>query len=333
MEIHAHAAMQSGEALQPWLYNSGPLGPQEVIVGIESCGVCWSDLDMIDDNRGLSTYPLVPGHEVVGHIEELGSEVHHLKAGDRVGIGWWRGACLRCDMCLSGRENLCKNRKPTIVAGKGGFADAMVIDSNFAYPWPEGIDAVKGAPLLCAGHAVFGAMTTAGLSSRQEIGVIGVGGLGHLAIQFAAKQGNRVTAFTHSEDKAQLAAEMGAHDVVVLKPGEQPHAPRQLDILLSTAPANLDFNSWIDLLAPDGTLAFSSKPPKDIQVDVGKLMAWRRRILANPTGGRILMREMLKAADRYGIEPIVERFKFDQVNKALDRVRKNEVRHRAVLVR
>jgi uncharacterized zinc-type alcohol dehydrogenase-like protein len=331
MKIHAHAALHRGKHLQPWTYNSDELQPHQVLVQVQSCGVCWSDIDMIDDNRGSSEYPLVPGHEIVGEVIETGSSVTHHRSGDPVGIGWWRSACLRCEMCLSGRENLCPQRKGTIVHGKGGFAGALIVDDAFAYPWLDGLDPVRGAPLLCAGHAVFGALSTAGMTSRQEIGVIGVGGLGHLAIQFAAAQGNRVTAFTHSPDKADTAAHLGAHDVVVLGSDEPPHAPRKLDILLSTAPTNLDFNAWIELLGPDGVLAFSSNPPEPIELNVGALMVWRRRILGNPTGGRSMMVNMLQSADRYGIEPIVETYSMADVNKALSSVRENTVRHRAVL--
>ena len=332
MKIHAHAAMARAEELKPWTYDAEGPTPQEVIVEVESCGVCWSDVDMIDNNRGLSNYPLVPGHEVVGRVVETGTEVHGPKKGDRVGIGWWRGACLECEMCLSGRENLCSERKATIVNGYGGFADHIVVDSHFAYRWPENLDPIKGAPLLCAGHAVFGALTTAGMTSRQEIGIIGFGGLGHIAVQFAAAQGNRVTVFTHSDDKANAAVSLGAHEVVVVKPGETPKVRKPLNILLTTAPANLNFNEYLDLLAPDGVLAFSSKPPKPIELDVNRLMGWRRRMLGNPTGGRSMMVQMLAAADRYGIEPIVETFPMAQANEAIAKIRANTIRHRGVLI-
>lgn len=332
MNVHAHAAMERGARLEPWQYEQGDLAPQQVRVQVKACGVCWSDIDMIDDNRGLSSYPLVPGHEVVGLVDEVGSEVHHLKPGDRVGIGWQRSADLTCEECLGGNENLCENRRFTIVHGHGGFADHIILDGNFVYAWPDGLDPVKSAPLLCAGHAVYGALTAAGMSSGQEIGIVGMGGLGHLAIQYASKLGNRVTVFTSTPEKGDEAVKLGAHDVVVTD-REDFQAPRKLDILHNTAPANLDWDRYLAQLGPDGTFVFSSNPPEPWNLTLGKLMAWRQRVMGNPTGGRALMREMLRIADQYEIEPVVETHPMEKVNDVLDRLRSHDVRYRAVLTR
>lgn len=331
--IDAYAAKEAGARLEPWQYEQGRLGAHDIRAKVHACGVCHSDLHIIDDDWGVSRYPLVPGHEVVGIVDEVGGEVHHLKPGDKVGIGWQRYSCGHCQQCLSGNQNLCAEYQATIVHGYGGFADMLVVNARFAYPWPKGLDDVKAAPLLCAGQTVYSALRHGGMTTAGSIGVIGVGGLGHLAIQFAAKLGNRVTAITTSEDKADFAAELGAHDSVVSLGPKAPKVPRKFDILLNTAPADLDWPSHLNLLAPDGTLVFVAKPPSNFSVPVGMLLGGRRRVMGSPIGGRPMMVEMLKTADRYGIEPVVETSPMDQVNDVLDRLRENKVRYRAVLTR
>ncbi len=331
MLVKAQAALQRGAALLPWSYTPAPLGAHECLIEVKACGICHSDIHMIDNDWGMANYPVVPGHEVVGEVRELGPEVHHLRRGQRVGVGWQRSACLQCPDCLKGNENLCNENRAVIVHGYGGFADHVVVDSRFAFPLPDELSSDTAGPLLCGGITVYAALRTAGMGSGQRIGVIGIGGLGHLAVQFAARLGNRVTLFTTSADKAELAARLGVHEVVVTKSGEPPRATKPLDILLSTAPANLDWAAYLNLLDSDGTLALVGVPSEPLTVPLWPLLLKRRRILASPIGGRARMTEMLHTAADFGIEPIVERFAMADVNTALQRVRSNAVRYRAVL--
>jgi len=331
MDIHAYAAHKRGAKLEPWQYEAGDLGPYDVRVKILACGVCHSDIHVLDNDWGNSHYPLVPGHEIVGMVDEAGSMVTHLKTGDPVGIGWQRSSCLQCDECLEGNENLCSESKAIIIHGHGGFADMIVTDARFAFKWPSNLDPVKSSPLLCAGITVYSALRHAGMTSGQDIGVIGVGGLGHLAVQFAARMGNRVTVFTTSEDKAQFALTMGAREAVVLEKGEPPIAPFPLDILMNTAPAPLDWGAFIHQIRPDGTLTFVGNPGKNLDIPVGLLLGKRRRVMGSPIGGRRIMREMLHVADTFGIEPVTEVFPMEKVNDAIQKVRDNTVRYRAVL--
>jgi len=295
------------------------------------CGLCHSDIHMIDNDWRMAHYPLVPGHELVGEVVELGAGIAHLKVGQRVGVGWQRSACLQCPECLRGAENLCSENKGTITDGYGGFADHIQVDARFCFPLPDGIASVAAGPLLCGGVTVYSGLRHAGMTSGQEIGVVGVGGLGHLAIQFASRLGNRVTALTSSANKIEIAVKLGAHEAIVYHDAPTRKPARPFDILISTAALNLDWPAFIDLLGPDGTLVFVGIPPKPFMFNPGLLLQKRRRIMASPIGGRAVVMETLKVADRFGIEPMVERFPLRDVNKAIDRVRGNLVRFRAVV--
>ena len=179
-----------------------------MLLKVESCGLCHSDIHVMDNDWGGPTYPVVPGHEAVGTVVEVGPLVSHLTPGDRVGVGWQSGACLHCRDCLRGNAQMCEvDNRATILHQYGGFGDHMTVDSHFAFPIPDGLPSEAAGPLLCGGITVYSGLRHAGMTGGQEIGVIGIGGLGHLAVQFAAKLGNRVTVFTSSPDKAEFAAQ------------------------------------------------------------------------------------------------------------------------------
>ena len=330
MKVKAMAAASRGADLAPWQYETPSLGPHDCIIKVRACGLCHTDVHVIDgalDPR----YPMVPGHEAVGEVVDKGSQVAHLKVGDRVGVGWQRSACLQCPDCLRGDENLCAKNQSVIVNGYGGFGDHLFMDSRFCFLLPAGISTEAGGPLLCGGVTVYSALKHAGMSGGQEVGVIGVGGLGHMAVQFASKLGNRVTVFTTSADKADFAGRIGAHETVVVRQGEKPAAKRPLDILLSTVPASLDWNAYLGLLGSDGTLSTVGLLTEPISVQPFLLMLGRRRLTGSVIGGRAILTEMLEVADRFGVAPIVESFPLSEVNKAIRKVRDNTIRFRAVL--
>lgn len=333
----ALAAMEKGAPLTRWEFDCGPLKTQECRVKVLACGLCHSDVHCIDDDWKVSRYPLVPGHEVVGEVVEIGVSVDNLKIGDRVGISWQCASCGLCRDCLRGNENLCDANKGLIVDGYGGFADFVQLDARWAFPLPENLETNLAGPLLCAGVTTYASLRDAGMSSGQRIGVVGIGGLGHLAVQFAAKLGNHVTAFTTSEDKAVFARELGAHEAVVLpRDGQFPAPPapeKRLDILLITATADLDWAGALEWLGSDGALSVASVPERDLQIPVFALQNKRRRVTGSNVGSRHVIQETLQIAADYGVKPIVELFPFDAVNEAIERVRENRVRYRAVLVR
>ncbi|AFY67536.1 NAD(P)-dependent alcohol dehydrogenase [Geitlerinema sp. PCC 7407] len=334
MQIQAIAAHEQGAMLRPYTFETESLGSFGCVIKVLACGICHSDLHVIDNDWGTNRYPMVPGHEVIGEVTELGPEVRHLKIGDRVGVGWQASSCMECRYCLRGDENLCDENKGLITDSYGGFADYLQVDARFAFRIPDGIKTEHAGPLLCGGITVYSGLRNAGMTSGQNIGIIGVGGLGHMAVQFASKLGNRVTVYTTSPDKAEFAAKLGAHEALVVpREGALPQPQRPLDIILNTAPASLNWPDYLAHLDADGTLAFVGVPAEPLNIPIWALLGKRRRIMASPIGGRPSINEMLDVSDRYGIEPIVETFSFDQVNEALQKVRDNTVRYRAVLVR
>ena len=332
MQINAFAAYTPGGLLEPFTYDADPPTGQDVLIAVRACGVCHSDIHVLDGEWGAFPYPLVAGHEVVGEVIQAGPLVTHLSVGDRVGVGWQSAACLHCRDCLRGNENLCDAQQATILHRHGGFADHVAVDSRFAFPIPGGISTEVAGPLLCGGLTVYSGLRSAGMGSGQEIGIIGLGGLGHLAVQFAAKLGNRVTVFTTSPDKAEFAARLGAHESVILEPGGKFPAPtRRLNIILDTVPHTLDWEGCLSHLDSDGVLSVVGVPEEPLSIPVLAFQDKRRRIMGSSVGSRADMYEMLALAESYGIAPLVETFPLSRANEALDKVRANTVRYRAVL--
>ncbi len=335
MDIQAMAALRRGAPVSPWRYACPVLGAQDCLVQVKACGLCHSDIHMIDDDWHCTSYPLVPGHEVVGEVIEHGADVTHLPVGTRVGIGWQRAACLTCPDCLRGHENLCSKSRALIGDGYGGFATHVVADSRFCFPVPDGLPTETAGPLLCGGVTVYAALRFAGMTCGQEIGVIGLGGLGHLAVSYAAKLGNRVTVFTTSPGKAALAEQMGASEVVLVgTDGPTQASSRPLAILVHTAPVIGDLNPYLELLDSDGTLTVVGYPMDSLQLSVSldALLLKRRKVTGSCIGGRAMVKETLDIAAQVGIRPLVELFPLTEANRALAKVRENRIRLRAVLM-
>lgn len=329
MKVEALAVRERGADLTPFSYEAeGPRG-NEVLIKVVACGVCSSDLTMMSYG---AKYPMVPGHEVVGEIVEVGSAVRGFKAGDRVGVGWQSGACFECRDCLRGNENLCDRNEPLIQAAYGGFATHLVVDARFTFPIPAGIETRYAGPLLCAGVTVYSALRHAGMTSGQRVGVVGVGGLGHLAVQFASKLANEVTAFTGSSDKAEFASQLGAKEAVIVpRGGAVPGEGRKLDVILVTSSENLDWGSYLSQLDTDGTIVTVAFPHQPMAIPAVPMVLKRRRLMASLIGSRADVVEMLYLADRFGVRPVVETFPMSKASEAVQRVRDNKVRYRAVL--
>ena len=212
--INAYAATEPGGTLEPWEYDPGPLGTTEVEIEVEHCGICHSDISMLNNEWGMSTYPIVPGHEVVGKIGAIGSDVSHLEVGQKVGLGWHSAYCMTCHNCMSGDHNLCRTATATIGGHHGGFADKVRAAAASTIPLPEQLDISKAGPLFCGGITVYNPLKQYNVQPTDRVGVIGIGGLGHLALQFCNAWGCEVTAFTTSDSKRDEALQMGAHDTI-----------------------------------------------------------------------------------------------------------------------
>lgn len=332
MTVNAYAAKEAGAKLEPFQYELDEPGHGEVIVKVTHCGICHSDLSMLDNEWGMTEYPFVPGHEAAGTVEKIGPGVTNLKVGDRVGVGWHSGSCRECSHCLSGDHNLCPQGEGTIVGRHGGFADQVKAQAAFAVKIPDGVDAVSAGPLFCGGITVFNPMVQFGVKPTDRVGVIGIGGLGHMAIAFLNKWGCEVTAFSSSPDKEAEAKSMGAHHFLSSRDGDAlEKAAGSLDYIISTVNVSLDWEKFINCLKPKGRLHVVGAVMEPIPVGAFSLIMPQRSISGSPVGSPATIATMLDFCARHGIKPQTEVFKMSDVNAAMDHLRAGKARYRVVL--
>lgn len=326
------AATAPKAPLERHSYDPGPLGAEEVEIAVEYCGICHSDQSMIDNEWGNARYPFIPGHEVVGTIVRLGEQARGLALGQRVGIGWYKGSCMHCGSCMEGSHQLCRSVKPTIVGSHGGFADRLRSHWAWAVPLPDGLDPALVGPLFCAGSTVFSPLLEFDIKPTDRVGVVGIGGLGHLALRFLNAWGCEVTAFTSSLNKQDEAKRLGAHKVVASTDSAAMKANAgTLDFLLVTASADLDWQALIATLRGKGRLHFVGIVPSAIPVHVFNLIPQQKSLSGSPVGSPSTMATMLEFCARHQILPQVEQFPMSQVNAAIDHLRSGKARYRVVL--
>jgi alcohol/geraniol dehydrogenase (NADP+) len=331
--FHAYAASQPHAALEPFEYDPGDLGPEEVEIQVTHCGICHSDISMLDNDWGMSKFPFVPGHEAAGTVVALGEEAKGLKIGQRVGVGWSAYSCLACPECLSGHHNLCANNIGTIVGRHGGFADRLRVQWTWARPLPDALDPAKAGPLMCGGITVFAPFLQHNLPSTARVGVIGIGGLGHMALQFANKWGCEVHAFTTSDNKEQEARRLGAHHVHNTKrEGELQKIAGSLDLIISTINVPIDVPGLLGALRPRGVLHVVGAILEPMPVPAFGLIMGTKSISGSPTGSPTAIDRMLEFSARHSVAPITETFPMSKVNDALEHLRAGKARYRIVLV-
>jgi len=332
--IKAYAAHEAGGKLVPFEYDPGPLGRNGVELDVEYCGICHSDLSMLNDEWGMSQFPLVPGHEVIGTVNAVGEDVHHILVGDRVGLGWNAGFCGTCEPCLTGDHNMCASGENTIVGRHGGFAEQVRAQAAAVVKLPDGLDAESAGPLFCGGITVFNPLIQLGLEPTARAGVIGIGGLGHMALQFLRAWGCEVTAFTSSDAKKDEALQMGAHRIVNSRDADALAAEAgRFDLVLSTVNVKLDWNAYMATLKPRGHLHLVGATMEPLDLSAFPLIMGQRSVSGSPVGSPALIARMLEFAVRHGIKPVIETFPLAEVNEALDRLRSGQARYRIVLVR
>jgi uncharacterized zinc-type alcohol dehydrogenase-like protein len=325
MKVQAYAAMEKGGALVHYSYEARAPGPFDIVIRISHCGFCHTDLHYILGEHYPSRYPLVPGHEIVGEVEAAGSMMKH-RLGQRVGVGYQYSSCLECYYCLRGKEHLCEKKRATVLSG-GGFADRIVADGRFAFEIPSAMRSEHASPLLCAGLTVYKTLRNAGVTPDDRVGVSGIGGLGHLAISFAAAMGCEVTAFSHSPEKEEDAISLGARHFMSLDQAGK----ESIDILLVTSSSRLDAEKALGLLRKEGRMAVLSRGAEDMIVPAGSLMYGERWMGGSITGSRADMIEMLAFAERHAIRPLVEIMPMAKCNEAMERMKANQARYRIVL--
>jgi uncharacterized zinc-type alcohol dehydrogenase-like protein len=332
--IKAYAAHEAGGKLVPFEYDPGPLGRRDVELDVEYCGICHSDLSMLNDEWGMSQFPLVPGHEIIGTVNAVGEDVEHIRVGDRVGLGWHAGFCGICEPCLTGDQNMCSTGEGTIVGRHGGFAEQVRAQAAAVVKLPDGLDAESAGPLFCGGITVFNPLIQFGLKPTARTGVIGIGGLGHMALQFLRAWGCEVTAFTSSEAKKNEALKMGAHRTVNSRDADALAAEAgRFDLVMSTVNVKLDWNAYIATLKPRGRLHLVGATTEPLDLGAFPLIMGQRSVSGSPVGSPAMIAQMLEFATRNGIKPVIETFPMGQVNEALDRLRSGQARYRIVLLR
>ena len=330
--VRAYAATAPGKSVEPMEYTLPEIAAEQIDIKVEYCGLCHSDLSMMTNEWGITTYPFIGGHEVIGTIESMGEQVKGLQIGQRVGLGWMSHSCLHCQQCLSGDQNLCGKAEQTIVGRKGGFADTVRCHWEWAIPLPSRLDPKTAGPLFCGGITVFNPIIQLDIKPTQRVGVIGIGGLGHLALQFLNKWGCEVTAFTSSADKKDQAINMGAHYVVNSKEkNELKKQAGKFDFILNTTNADLDWSVFFAALAPKGHFHTVGVVPKPIAVPAMTLIGGQRSVSGSPIGSPATVYSMLEFCARHHIAPITELFAMQDLNQALVHLDAGKARYRVVL--
>lgn len=309
-----------------------PPGPLEVEVAVEACGLCHSDLEVLSNAWRNTVYPVVLGHEIIGRITRVGRAVTALSTGQRVGIGWMSDSCMSCVCCVGGRHNLCPDVRPTIIGRHGGLAERVKSHWAWAVPVDETLDPAEAAPLFCAGSTVFHALEATQTRPTDHVGVLGIGGLGHLALQFARAWGCEVTALTSNADKVDEARAFGAHRVLDTSTRRGLDSIRhRLDLLLVTSSGPVDWRTCLRTLGPAGRIHLVGVPANTLPVHALHLINGQRSMSGSPVGSPVTNRRMLDFCARHGIRPRIETFPMSRANDAVAHLAAGRARYRVVL--
>ena len=335
MQIHAYAAKAAKQNLEPIQYDLGELGPNEVDVQVTHCGICHTDVAMVDNEWGMSQYPVVPGHENVGVVVAVGSDVDRLAVGQRVGVGALCGSCMKCEWCEGGAQHVCAQAAGTVMGlHKGGFGQIVRVNNwQFAHQIPDGIASEHAGPLMCAGTTVFTPLLRYNVRPTDRVAVVGIGGLGHLAIQYLAKWGCDVTAISSTHAKDEQAHGFGARKFIATKgTDELSKVARTFDFVLSTVSADMPWDAYLSTLRPQGKLCIVGIPDKPIAFSPWSIIAGEKSVVGGQPGSIDETQQMLAFSALHGVKPMIETFPMVDANAALDHTRQGKARYRAVLV-
>ena len=337
-----YAAQSADAPLAPFSFERRDPGPEDVRIDILYCGICHSDIHTARSEWGPATYPVVPGHEIVGRVAAVGDAVSRFKVGDLAGVGCMVDSCRACSNCAAGLEQYCKNgftgtyngadKKTPGMQTFGGYAQAIVVDQAFVLRVPEKLELAAVAPLLCAGITTFSPLRHWKVGPGQKVGVVGRGGLGHMGLKLAHAMGAEVTLFTTSPGKADDARRLGAHHVVLSKdPDAMVSQAGQYDFILDCVAAHHDIEAYLRLLRRDGTLVQVGAPPDPLSLNVFSLILARRNFAGSLIGGIAETQEMLDFCAEHDIVCDIELIQPDQINRAYERVIGNDVKYRFVI--
>ena len=336
----AYAATSATDPLVPTTIERRDLGPHDVLIDIAYAGVCHSDIHTVRGEWGPIAYPQVVGHEIVGTVAEVGAEATAHKVGDRVGVGCMVNSCRECENCLAGMENYCLNGNTGTYAAKdldgtitqGGYSTSVVVNDDFVLRVPESIPYEAAAPLLCAGITTYSPLAHWNAGPGKKVAVVGMGGLGHMAVKIAAAMGAEVTVLSQTLNKQEDGLRFGAeHYYATSDAATFEKLANSLDLIINTVSAPVDLQQYLNLLRLDGTMVNVGAPPEPLPVSVFGLMGNRRSFAASGIGSIAETQEMLDFCAEHGIAPEIELIDASEINTAYDRVLKSDVRYRFVI--
>ena len=341
MKVRGYAAMQAKAKLTPWEFERRELGGHDVLLDIKYSGICHSDIHQAREEWGPAIFPMVPGHEIAGVVTQVGPSVTKFKVGDRIGVGVFVDSCRNCPSCLNGLQQYCiegmtgtynQLERDGKTPAMGGYSNVMVINEDYAVTIPDNLSLDGVAPLLCAGITLYSPIKHWNAGPGKKVAVMGLGGLGHMGVKFAVALGADVTVFSHSPSKESDAKAMGAHHFVSTKEeGFNKKYIKHFDIILNTVSAELDINTYLEMLNVDGTLVVIGLPGKPYAVEVGSLLPARRSLSGSMIGGIPEMQEMLDFCGKHNIVSDIEVIKADYINTAYERTVASDVKYRFVI--
>ena len=341
MKVRGYAAMQARAEMAPWEFERRELGAHDVSLDIKYSGICHSDIHQVREEWGPAIFPMVPGHEIAGIVSQVGSSVTKFKVGDRIGVGVFVDSCRTCPSCLKGLQQYCiegmtgtynQLERDGKTPAMGGYSNIMVVNEDYAVSIPENLPLDGVAPLLCAGITLYSPIKHWKAAPGKKVAVMGLGGLGHMGVKFAAAMGAEVTVFSHSPSKEADAKAMGAHHFVSTKSTDfNKKYIKHFDLILNTVSAELNINDYLQMLNVDGTLVVIGLPGKPYAVEVGSLLPARRSLSGSMIGGIAEMQEMLNFCGQHNIVSDVEVIKADYINTAYDRTVASDVKYRFVI--
>jgi uncharacterized zinc-type alcohol dehydrogenase-like protein len=341
MSTPAYSAAEARAPLAPWTIERRAPGAHDVQIEIRYCGVCHSDIHQARGEWGGGIFPMVPGHEIVGHVGAVGSAVTRFKAGDTVGVGCFVDSCRECASCRDGEEQYCvngmtatynsmerKSRQPTY----GGYSTRIVVDENYVLRVPASIPLDRAAPLLCAGITVYSPMRHYGVKAGDRLAVVGLGGLGHMGVKIARALGAHVTVLSTSPSKREDALKLGANDFAATgEPATFRKLAGQFDFILDTVSAAHDYNAYLNLLRRDGCMILVGMPDQPVPLSAAPLIMARRRLAGSLIGGIRETQEMLDFCAEHGVASDIELIPINRINEAYERMIMGDVRYRFVI--
>ena len=341
MHTKGYAATSATTALAPFAFERRTPGDRDVHVTIDFCGICHSDIHFTKNEWGMTTYPAVPGHEIIGRVVSVGKDVKNFKAGQRVGVGCFVNSCRKCGSCKSGHENYCEvgpimtyaSLEPDGVTPTfGGYSRDIVVDEHFVLSIPEGLDPAGAAPLLCAGITTYSPLRAVGLTKGSKVAVMGLGGLGHMGVKLAASFGAEVTVLSRSPEKEADARRLGATEFVLTSTaGALDALAGRYDAILDTISAKHDLTTALNALKPHGTLIMVGASPEGVEFNPFPLLFGGRKIVGSLVGGIPETQEMLDHCGKHGIVSDIEMITPDQINAAFERTNRGDVKYRFVI--